>query len=33
MIREQLYLSGIFVLVPILAGWCKWRYWVWLEER
>jgi hypothetical protein len=32
-VRDQLYLSGICILAPILVGWCKWRYWVWLEER
>jgi hypothetical protein len=31
--RTLVGISGFFVAVPVLLGWAKWRYWVWLEER
>jgi hypothetical protein len=29
----MLTLSAFCVGIPLLVGWCRWRYWVWLEER
>lgn len=31
--REQLLWSGIFICFWVLVGWCRWRHWVWLEDR
>ena len=31
--RTMIGLSGFAIGIPLLVGWCKWRWWEWRSDR